>query len=100
MSSTATVTRVERACAELHASGHAVTFTAVAARTGLGRTTLYRNPALRALVEHHRNQAAPASSLSRLTADITTLTTALEAIAARVRQHEEQLRRLDHRRTT
>jgi hypothetical protein len=99
MTSTDTITRVERTCAELQAAGHAVTFTEVAARTGLGRTTLYRNPALRALVEHHRIHAAPASSLSRLAADIATLTTALEAIAARVRQHEEQLRRLDQRRT-
>jgi hypothetical protein len=96
---TATITRVERTCADLRAAGHAVTFTAVAALTGLSRTTLYRNPALRAVVEHHRSHAAPATSLSRLTADIATLTTALEAIAARVRQHEEQLRRLDHRRT-
>jgi hypothetical protein len=99
MTSTAAITRVERTCAELQAGGHAVTFTGVAAGTGLSRTTLYRNPALRALVENHRSQAAPASSLSRLTADIATLTTALEAIAARVRQHEEQLRRLDQRRT-
>jgi Family of unknown function (DUF6262) len=98
MTSTDAITRGERTCAELHASGHAVTFTEVAASTRLGRTTLYRNPALRALVEHHRNQAAPASSLSRLAADIATLTTALEAVAARVRQHEEQLRRLDQRR--
>jgi hypothetical protein len=100
MTSTDALTRVERTCAELNAGGHAVTFSGIAARTGLGRTTLYRNPALRALVEHHRNQAAPASSLSRLAADIATLTTALEAIAARVRQHEEQLRRLDRHSTT
>jgi hypothetical protein len=99
MNSTGTLDCVERTCAELHAGGQAVTFAQVAVRTGLSRTTLYRNPALRALVEHHRNQANPASSLSRLAADIATLTTALEAIAARVRQHEEQLRRLDHQRT-
>lgn len=41
---TSTLNRVERACAELHHDRQAVTFTAVAARTGLGRTTLYRNP--------------------------------------------------------
>jgi hypothetical protein len=99
MTSAAAITRVERACADLQAAGHTVTFTGVAARAGLSRTTLYRNPALRALVEHHRSQAAPASSLSRITADIATLTTALEAISARVRQHEEQIRRLDQRRT-
>ncbi len=34
---------IERACAQLHRDGHTVTFTAVA--TGLGRSTLYRDPA-------------------------------------------------------
>jgi hypothetical protein len=90
---TSTATHVELACAELAAEGQPVTFTAVAARTGLGRTTLYRNPTLRALIEEHRHQPAP-GSLTRLAADLATLTTALEAIATRVRHHEEQLRRL------
>ena len=36
--------RVERACAQLRQDGKQVTFTAVAAATGLGRTTLYRDP--------------------------------------------------------
>ena len=36
---TSTITRVERTCTALQAGGHAVTFTAVAARPGLGRTT-------------------------------------------------------------
>jgi hypothetical protein len=74
MTSTAAITRVERTCADLQAAGHTVTFTGVAARAGLSRTTLCRNPELRALVEHHRSQAAPASSLSRHTADIASLT--------------------------
>jgi Family of unknown function (DUF6262) len=93
MTSTNTATQVERTCTELTAEGHPVTFTAVAARTGLGRTTLYRNPTLRALVEQHRHQPAP-GTLTRLSADLATLTTALEAIAARVRHHEELLRNL------
>jgi hypothetical protein len=49
MTSTSTLNRVERACTELHRDGQPVTFTAVAARTGLGRTTLYRDPTLRAV---------------------------------------------------
>jgi hypothetical protein len=46
--------RVERACAQLHRDGKKVTFTAVAAATGLGRTTLYRDPTLRAVIDQHR----------------------------------------------
>ena len=37
-----TLSVVEQACADLAADGHAVTLTAVAERTGLSRTTLYR----------------------------------------------------------
>jgi hypothetical protein len=44
MTSANTLGRVERACTQLRRDGRPVTFTAVAARTGLGRTTLYRNP--------------------------------------------------------
>jgi hypothetical protein len=38
---TSTLNRVERACTQLRHDGQRVTFTAVAARTGLSRTTLY-----------------------------------------------------------
>jgi hypothetical protein len=86
--------RAEQACSELAASGQPVTFTAVAARAGIGRATLYRDPALRALIEDHRQQAASANTLTGLADDITALHTAIEAIAARVRSHEEQLRQL------
>jgi uncharacterized protein DUF6262 len=97
MTSNDTLTRVEQTCAELLTDGHTVTFTAVADRSGLGRTTLYRNPAARALIEEHRTRAKGATTLTGLTAQIATLHTALEAIAARVRHHEEQLRRLERR---
>ncbi len=52
MTNTNTLNSFERACAELLRNGQAVTFTAVAARTGLGRTALYRpnNPG------HHRGE--------------------------------------------
>jgi hypothetical protein len=38
--------RAEQACAQLAASGQPITFTAVAARTGIGRASLYRNNAV------------------------------------------------------
>jgi hypothetical protein len=94
MTTTNTLHRVERACAQLHHDGQQITFTAVAATTGLGRTTLYRDPTLRAVINQHRHHAATGGTLTSLTDEIATLRTALEAIATRVRHHEEQLRRL------
>ena len=86
--------RVERACAGLRQDGQPVTFTAIATATGIGRTTLYRNPDLRAVIDQHRHHAATSGTLTGLNDDIATLRTAVEAIADRVRKHEEQLRRL------
>jgi Family of unknown function (DUF6262) len=94
MTSANTLNHIERACAQLHHDGQKVTFTAVAAATGIGRTTLYRNPELRAVVDQHRHRAATSGTLNGLTDEIATLRTAVEAIADRVRKHEEQLRRL------
>lgn len=94
------VTRVEQACADLREDGQPITYTAVASRSGLGRTTLYRNPTLRAVVEEHRHHSNGARTLTGLAADIAALRTALEEIAARVRRHEEQLRRHERRTTT
>ncbi len=97
MTNTSTLNDVERACTQLHHDGHTVTFTAEAARTGLGRTTLYRNPTLRAVIEQHRHQSTTSGTLTGLTDEIATLRTALDALATRVRRHEEQLRRLTAR---
>ena len=85
---------VEQACTQLAADGEPVTFTAVVRRTGLARTTLYRNPTLRAVIDEHRR--AGTTTLTGITTDIATLQGALETIAARVRHHEEQLRRIQH----
>ena len=90
--------RVERACTELADAGEPVTFTAIVRRTGLARTTLYRNPTLRAVIDEHRR--AGTTTLAGLTHDIATLQAALETIAARVRHHEEQLRRIERADTT
>jgi hypothetical protein len=89
-----TIAKVEQACADLIAGQQPVTFTEVAARTGLSRTTLYRNPSLRALVQEHRHRAAQPGTLTGLAEDVAALRTAVEAIAGRVRHHEEQLRRI------
>lgn len=87
---------VEAACAQLATNGTAVTFTAVAARTGISRTTLYRNPQLRAVIEEHRHHSHDRRTLTGLGAEIAHLRTALGVVADRVRQHEERLRRIEH----
>ena len=87
MTSTSTLNRAERACTQLRHYGQHVTFTAVAARTGPSRTTLYRNPALRAVIDSHRTAAG--GTLAGLTDEISTLHTAIDALAAKVRHHEE-----------
>lgn len=94
MNQAANLSRAEQACAELTASGQPVTFTAVAERAGIGRATLYRDTALRAVIDDHRQRAASANTITGLTEEITALRTALEAVAARVRHHEEQLRQI------
>jgi hypothetical protein len=99
MSDLTPLDKVERACRGLAAAGQPITFTAVAERTQLGRTTLYRNPDLRAVVEEHRTRAADARSLSGLATEIAHLRTAMQAVAERVKRHEERLRDLERRRT-
>ena len=94
MTSVNILNRVERACAQLRQDGRPVTFTAVATATGVGRTTLYRNPDLRTIIEEHRARGREAHTLTGLTTEIAHLRAALEAIAATVRRHEEELRRL------
>ena len=97
MTDSNTLNLVERACAQLHRDGHTVTFTAVAARTGLGRSTLYRDPTIRAVINEHRHRTADSGTLAGLTDEIATLRAALDALADKVRRHDEQLRRLTAR---
>jgi AcrR family transcriptional regulator len=92
------LTRVETACAELAAAGQPVTFAEIAARAQISRTTLYRRPDLRAVVEEHRTRGQDATTLTGLSVQIDQLRRSLEAVAARVRHHEEKLRRLERAR--
>ncbi len=90
--------RVEAACTELAAAGQPVTFGQVAALARISRTTLYRRHDLRAVVEQHRARGQDASTLTGLAVQIDQLRHGLEAVAAKARRHEEQLRRLERTR--
>jgi uncharacterized protein DUF6262 len=100
MTNTDPIARVEQACTQLLAEHQPITFTQVATRTGHGRTTLYRNPTLRAIIEEHRQRSTHAATLTSLACDIAALRTALETVAARVRHHEEQLRKIGRQNNT
>jgi AcrR family transcriptional regulator len=86
--------RVEQACIDLAAAGEEITFDAVAARAGIGRATLYRRPELHAIVQEHRQRGQDALTLTGLAVQLDQLRQALEAVAAKVRHHEELLRKL------
>jgi hypothetical protein len=94
------LTRVEAVCAELITAGQPVTFKEVADRAQVSRTTLYRRDDLRALVDEHRARGRDATPLSALAAQVSRLHRSLEAVAAKVRRHEEMLRRLERARRT
>lgn len=92
------IAAVEQACADLLADGAPVTFVSVAARSGVPRVTLYRNDALRSVVDEHRARGREANSLLGLAGEVANLRLGLEALAERVRNHEEQLRLLNRSR--
>jgi 5,10-methenyltetrahydromethanopterin hydrogenase len=83
---------VRDACTQLARSHAPVTFTQVAARTAISRTTLYRRRDLRDLIEHHRDPAGEAVTITGLATQLDQLRRSLEAVAANVRRHEEHLR--------
>lgn len=95
MTSPDTLARVEYACSALHRDTKPVTFVNVALLAGISRTSLYRDPSLRAVVEEYRAAHVDPRTLSGLRREVEHLRTALEILADRVRRHEEQLRQLE-----
>lgn len=95
MTAPETLARIEQTCADLLDNGDPVTFTMVASAAGISRTTLYRDATLRMVVEEHRTHSQDPRTMSGLVCEVGHLRTAVEALAERVRRHEEQLRRLE-----
>lgn len=85
--------QIERACTDLARDDKPITFAAVAARTGMARSTLYRNPTLRAVIEHHRRTESD-GTITAITDELATLRTAVQTLADTVRNHDAQIRRL------
>ena len=90
---------LQAACAQLVEAGQTVTFTAVAARAGIAKATLYRRPELRAIVEGRRIEGREAYTISGLVVEIDQLRQGLEALAAKVRRQEEEIRAMRRRAT-
>ena len=61
-----TLNQIERACAELAHDGHTITIAAVAEHASIARSTIYRNPELRVIIEHHR-RATPDGTITAIT---------------------------------
>ncbi len=91
------VARVERACADIVEQSGPFSFTEVARRSGTSKATLYRRPELRSIIEEHRAHHREAATLSGIAIELGHLRQGLEAVAARVRHHEELLRQLRRR---
>ena len=68
---------------------------AIATHTGIARATLYRHPELIALINEHRAYTGTDLTLTGLNTDIAHLRIGVEALAERVRHHEERLRHLE-----
>jgi AcrR family transcriptional regulator len=90
------VAQVERACATIIDEGIPLTFAEVAKRAGTSKATLYRRDELRSIIEEHRRQSEP-HTLTGLVVEVDQLRQGLEAVAAKVRRHEEILRSLQRR---
>ena len=88
-----TLNQIERACTDLARDGRTITVVAVAEHAGISRSTIYRNPDFRAIMEHHR-QGAPDGTVTAITDELATLRATVQALADTVRQHDTQLRRL------
>ena len=94
------VAQVELACAAIIDEGVPLTFAEVAARAGTSKATLYRRAELRSIIEEHRHHDREAHTLTGLVVELDQLRQGLEAVAAKVRRHEEIIRSLQRRPTS
>jgi hypothetical protein len=92
--------RVRAACEQILAAGRDVTFAAVAEHSGISSATCYRDRQLRAIIDAYRSRHGELLTISGLADRLDNLTQALEAIAAKVRRQEEEIRTLKRRTTT
>lgn len=92
---TTLLNKIERACIDLAATGQPITVAAVADNAGVSRSTIYRNPGVRAIIEQHRRTASD-KTITAVTEEIATLRVTVTALAEVVRRHDAQLRRLTH----
>ena len=92
--------RVRAACETLAAAGADITFAAVAAEAGISRATCYRRRDLRAIIDGYRSRHGELLTLTGLADRVDNLTQALDAVAAKVRRQEEEIRALKRRETT
>lgn len=92
--------RVRAACEKMLAAGRDVTFAAVAEHSGISRATCYRDRQLRAIIDAYRSRHGELLTISGLADRLDNLTQALEAVAAKVRRQEEEIRTLKRRTAT
>jgi hypothetical protein len=92
--------RVRSACEQLLATGRDVTFAAVAQHSGISRATCYRDRQLRTIIDTYRSRHGELLTITALADRLDNLTQALDAVAAKVRRQEEELRTLKRRATT
>ncbi|GAA4378574.1 DUF6262 family protein [Paeniglutamicibacter cryotolerans] len=88
--------RIETALQELTGQGARISITAVAARAGIPRSSLYRNAQARELIARRIAETHLHADMN-LAAEVTRLRILIETLAARVRNQEERLRHLEGR---
>jgi ACT domain-containing protein len=86
--------RVRAACEILAAASADITFAAVATESGISRATCYRHRELRTIIDRYRSRHGDMLTLTGLADRVDNLTQALDAIAAKVRRQEEEIRAL------
>ncbi len=97
---TAPIDRVRAACEQLLADGRDVTFTAVAQQARISRATCYRDRDLRTVIDTYRARHGHLLTITGLADRIDNLNQALDAVAAKVRRHEEEIRTLKQSRSS